>query len=69
MNETTIEQTLHEKHEKLFICGTGEWARERNINCEQTEILTALIMAKNRDSAVSSPPTRLDFEAIVREHV
>lgn len=73
LNETTIEQTLrHEKHEKLFICGMKRTSkREKEINCEQTEILTALIMAKNRDSAERSVchffASSTQFEALAGE--
>lgn len=42
------------KHEETFQLVRWENGSEaKEINCEQTEILTALIMAKNRDSARS----------------
>jgi hypothetical protein len=45
-----------------------EWSEAKEINCEQTEILTALIMVENRDSARASSLFGFGIRgAIVRE--
>lgn len=45
----------------------GEKREKKEINCEQTEILTALIMERNRDSATNGIQAKR--EIIVRKHV